>query len=133
MTDAPQTYAYGNQVEDDFGMSQGVRAGQTVHISGQYAHTGDGALLGAGDFAVQLENTLDRLDQVIGAFGATRNQIAETTVYVVGFQKHTEAVAAAHSNYFGEYRPTTTVVGVSELMPDQLVEISAIVQLDLPR
>ncbi|MDG4790252.1 hypothetical protein O7626_30755 [Micromonospora sp. WMMD1102] len=41
---------------------------------------------------------------------------------------------AAHSAYFGDHRPTSTTFGAVELaLPGQVVEIGAVVLLDLPR
>ncbi|BAU82060.1 pyrimidine utilization protein C [Streptomyces laurentii] len=43
-----------------------------------------------------------------------------------------DTTARLHAAYFGEHRPTSTVMGVSDLaLPDQLVEIGAVVRLDV--
>ncbi|GGQ86198.1 hypothetical protein GCM10010195_47430 [Kitasatospora griseola] len=65
-------------------------------------------------------------------FGAERGQIAETTVLVRNLRKNFDTTARLHAEYFGEHRPTSTVMGVSDLaLPDQLVEIGALVRLDV--
>ncbi|MFC8009845.1 MULTISPECIES: RidA family protein [Streptomyces] len=41
-----------------------------------------------------------------------------------------DTTARLHAEYFGEHRPASTVVGVSDsALPDQLVEIGALVRL----
>ena len=119
--------------EAAYGYSQALRVGDTVYISGQLAHD-DRGLLGENDIDEQLEVSFAHLDRVLGHFGATRRQVIETRVIMTDFRENFGPVAAAHSAYFGDHRPTSTTFGVTELaLPGQLVEIGAIVLLDLPR
>lgn len=119
--------------EAAYGYSQALRVDDTVYISGQLAHDDQG-LLGENDIDEQLEVSFAHLDRVLEHFGATRRQVIETRVIMTDFRENFGPVAAAHSAYFGDHRPTSTTFGVTELaLPGQLVEIGAIVLLDLPR
>ncbi|RKF25524.1 RidA family protein [Micromonospora globbae] len=126
------SFSYDVPWEGLYGFSQAMQVGDTVYISGQLAHDAEGNFVGEGDFDAQVNATLDNLDRVLAHFGASRRQVVETTVLVVGLREHFDAVAAAHSRYFGDHRPTSTVSGVVELaLPAQLVEIGAVVRLDI--
>ncbi|MFF2998778.1 RidA family protein [Streptomyces sp. NPDC057950] len=134
MTAQSTEFAFGMPWESLYGYSQAVRAGDTLYISGQLSHDSTGTFLGEGDFELQMSTTFDNLDRVLKHFGATRKQIVETTVLVRGLRDHFDTVARLHAAYCGERRPTSTVMGVTDLaLPDQLVEIGAVVRLDLAR
>ncbi|MFI8185741.1 RidA family protein [Actinacidiphila glaucinigra] len=117
-----------------YGYSQAVQSGETLYISGQLSHDSNGVFIGTGDFALQMNTTLGNLDRVLEHFGATRDQIVETTVLVRGLRERFDTAARLHAEYCGDHRPTSTIMGVSDLaLPDQLVEIGAVVRLDITR
>ncbi|WP_431952253.1 RidA family protein [Actinacidiphila sp. bgisy167] len=131
MTVRSRTFDFGMPWEALYGYSQAVQPGDTLYISGQLSHDSAGTLVGAGDFAPQMRTTLGNLDRVLEHFGARRDQIVETTVLVRGLRDHFDTAARLHAAYCGDHRPTSTVMGVSDLaLPDQLVEIGAVVRLD---
>lgn len=131
MKDQPETFAYGVFWEEEYGYSQAIRAGSTIYISGQLAHDAEGQFIGEGDFSAQLGATFDNLDKVLEHFGASRSQVVEDTVMVVGLQENFDELVAGHKGYFGDHRPASTVFGVTALaFPEQLVEIAATVRLD---
>jgi 2-iminobutanoate/2-iminopropanoate deaminase len=118
--------------EDAFGYSQAMQVGDTLYISGQVAHDAEGNFVGEGDIEAQLTATFENLDKVLAHFGASRRQVVETTVLVVGLRERFEACAAAHARYFGDHHPTSTAWGVVELaLPPQLLEIAAVARLDI--
>ncbi|MDX3236708.1 RidA family protein [Streptomyces sp. ME03-5709C] len=132
MTVRSSAYNFGMPWESLYGYSQAVQAGDTLYISGQLSHDSAGTFVGTGDFALQMRTTLDNLDRVLEHFGARREQIVETTVLVRNLRDHFDTVARLHAEYCGDHRPTSTVMGVSDLaLPDQLVEIGAVVRLDV--
>ncbi|MFE7558824.1 RidA family protein [Kitasatospora sp. NPDC057500] len=132
MSSQVKAFGFGMPWESLYGYSQAVQVGETVYVSGQLSHDRHGDFVGAGDFELQVRTTLENLDLVLGQFGAERSQIVETTVLVRNLRENFEAAARLHADYFGEHRPTSTVMGVSDLaLPDQLVEIGALVRLDV--
>lgn len=73
------------------------------------------------------------MDRVLEHYGATRNQIVSQTQYVVDLRQHAAVVARGNLAYFGEHRPASTVLGVTELtLPGQVVEIGFVIDLRLP-
>ncbi|WP_030221567.1 RidA family protein [Streptomyces bikiniensis] len=127
-----QAFGFGMPWESLYGYSQAIRAGDTVYISGQLSHDSHGDFVGADDFELQVSTTLGNLDRVLKQFGAERSQVVETTVLVRNLRENFDTTARLHAEYFGRHRPTSTVMGVSDLaLPDQLVEIGALVRLDV--
>ncbi|MEV6003731.1 RidA family protein [Streptomyces griseomycini] len=119
--------------ESDFGYSQAIRSGELIHVSGQLSLDETGEFRHAGDFAAQLKQTHANMDKVLDHYGATRNQVVSQTLYVVDLRQHAEATAEGNLAYFGDHRPTSTVIGVTELtFPGQVIEISLLVDTKLP-
>ncbi|MEU8882263.1 RidA family protein [Streptomyces hydrogenans] len=132
MSSQLKAFGFGMPWESLYGYSQAAQVGETVYVSGQLSHDRHGNFVGVGDFELQVRTTLENLDLVLRQFGAERSQIAETTVLVRNLRENFDTTARLHAEYFGEHRPASTVMGVSDLaLPDQLVEIGALVRLDV--
>ncbi|CAL9540564.1 Rid family hydrolase [Streptomyces sp. enrichment culture] len=118
--------------ESLYGYSQDIQVGDTVYVSGQLSRDRHGNSVGADDFELQVRTTLENLDLVLRQFGAERSQVVETTVLVRNLRENFDTTARLHAEHFGEHRPTSTVMGAADLaLPDQLVEIGALVRLDV--
>lgn len=107
--------------------SYGVRAGQTLYISGMVAFASDGTIVGEGDIAAQTTQVFENLKSVVEEAGGTLDNIVATTTYLT--EVSTAAVVSeARAKYLtGPVKPTHTVVGVAALArPQFLVEISAV-------
>ncbi|MGW7616115.1 RidA family protein [Streptomyces antimycoticus] len=119
--------------ESDFGYSQAIKSGDLIHVSGQLSLDEAGEFLYADDFAAQLGQTYVNMDKVLGHYGVTRNQVVSQTLYVVNLRQHAAATAEGNLAYFGDHRPASTVLGVTELtFPGQVIEISFVVDTKLP-
>ena len=68
---APSNYSYG------------VRAGDTLHISGMVSFAADGSIVGEGDVAAQIEQAFTNMQAVVEAAGGTMADIVQTTTYLV--------------------------------------------------
>lgn len=128
---ARRSHDFGMPWERGYGFCQAMQVGSTLYISGQLSHDMQAQFVGEGDFALQVRTTFANLDRILDAYGATRNQVVQTTVYVKDLPRHFGDMARLHAEYFGEHRPTSTVLGVVDLaLPQQLVEIAAIAVLE---
>ncbi|WP_327035035.1 Rid family hydrolase [Micromonospora ureilytica] len=133
MATISDTFNHGVPWEAAYGYSQALRVGDTVYVSGQLSHDDQG-IVGENDIHKQCEVTFAHLDRVLEHFGATRRQVIRTTVILTNLRENFGSAAAAHSAYFGDHRPTSTTFGAVELaLPGQVVEIGAVVLLNLPR
>ena len=107
-----------------------------VFIAGQVARDADGAAVGAGDLAAQVEQAMRNVHTAVAAAGATFADIAKLTVYVVDWSAEKMAALgegvgrAAATLAIDPVRPIT-LIGVAALAePDLLVEIEAVAVLD---
>lgn len=125
-----KSHDFGMPWEKAYGFSQAIRVGPTLYISGQLSHDMEARFVGEGNFERQVRTTFANLDRVLEAYGARREQIVQTTVYVKDLRRHFGDIARLHAEYFGNHRPTSTVLGVVELaLPEQLVEIAAVASI----
>ncbi|MEW1659184.1 RidA family protein [Streptomyces sp. NPDC093707] len=119
--------------ESDFGYSQAIKSGDLIHVSGQLSLDEAGAFLHANDFAAQLKQTYANMDKVLDHYGVTRKQIVSQVLYAVDLQQNAAAMLEGNLAYFGDHRPVSTVLGITELtFPGQAIEISFVVDTKLP-
>jgi enamine deaminase RidA (YjgF/YER057c/UK114 family) len=114
----------------------GVATGSRfVYLSGQVARTADGEPVGAGDLAAQVEQAFLNVNTGLAAAGASFDDVAKLTIYVVDWAESKMAALgegagrAAQRLGIAPVRPTT-LIGVAALSePDLLVEIEAVAVL----
>lgn len=108
------------------GMSQAIRHGQTVTVSGQVALGPDGAVVGEGDIRVQAEQCFANLEGVLHAAGAAPRDVVKLTCFLVNgadYPGYAEVKAAR----FGDVAPASTCVVVAALLdPRLLLEVEAV-------
>ncbi len=123
-----KSHDFGMPWEKLYGFTQAIQVGPTLYISGQAPHDMEANFVGEGDFELQVRTSFANLDRVLASYGAQKEQIIQTTVYVKDLRRYFNDIARLHAEYFGEHRPTSTVLGVVDLaLPPQLIEIAAIV------
>jgi enamine deaminase RidA (YjgF/YER057c/UK114 family) len=100
-------------------------------VSGQLSHDDKGNFVHANDFDAQIKQIFANLDKVLDHFGVTSQSGRAGHGLVVNLRKYNKAVAAAHLEYFGDHRPTSTTVGAEALFfPGQLIEINVTIRTD---
>ena len=102
--------------------------GGTVFTAGACPLDADGGVVGAGDVAAQMRQTLDNLVVALRAAGCGLDNVVKTTVYVAS-SDHADLVAAwdVVEDKFGSNGPPSTLLGVAALgFTGQLVEIEAV-------
>lgn len=110
-TTVPAAGAWG----DIIGYSRAVRVGQTAHVAGT---TAPGA-----DVAEQTRGAFDVALKALAELGAGAADVVRTRMFLVDISQW-EAAGRVHGEIFGESRPVTTMVEVSNLIDgDLLVEI----------
>jgi 2-iminobutanoate/2-iminopropanoate deaminase len=107
-------------------LSQAVRAGQLLYVSGQLALR-DGRIHGA-DAAVQTEVVLDNLEQVLRTAGAGLGHVIKTTIWLTRHADFTAFNAAYASRFTAPFPARATVVS-DLVIPGALVEIEAVALL----
>ena len=117
-------------------VQMGVATGsRTVYVSGQVARTAEGEPVGTGDLVAQVEQALLNVGTALSAVGATFDDVAKLTIYVVDWTESKMAglgegaMRAAQRLGVSPVRPTS-LIGVAALSePDLLVEVEAIAVL----
>lgn len=109
---------------------------RTAYISGQVARDAAGNPVGTGDLAAQVSQAMRNVDTALRAVGATFEDVAKLTVFVVDWspdkmESLVGGVMGVVEELSGSPVRPTTLIGVAALgEPDLLVEIEATAVLD---
>ena len=115
--------------ESIVGYSRAVRVGNIIEVAGTTAVV-DGQLVGKGDAYLQTKCILQIMESALKQADASMQDVVRTRIFVVNIEDWKE-VAKAHSEFFDQVRPASTLVEVSKLVdPDMLVEIEIQAILD---
>ncbi|MCU4745500.1 RidA family protein [Streptomyces sp. JH002] len=107
-----------------------------VFVSGQVSWDETGAPVGEGDFVAQVERCYLNVGTALAAAGATFDDVAKLTVYVVDLtpdklEPFLEGVARAAEKLGVTPVPPISVLGVAALdVPEHLVEVEATAFID---
>ncbi|MUM30447.1 RidA family protein [Mycobacterium sp. CBMA361] len=86
-------------------------------------------MVGVGDARAQTRKTFDNMQLMLDAVGATFADILKVTIFVADMDDR-EAINEIRKEYFGESRPTSTIVEVSRFAAEGIkIEIESIVGL----
>ena len=120
-----QRVSTGTIWEEQVGFSRAVRAGNLVFVSGTTATDEDGKIVGLGDPEAQARYIIEKIGRALAAVGSSLADVVRTRIYLERASDW-EAVGRAHAHYFGQTRPTNTLVEVSAIIGDgYLLEIDA--------
>jgi enamine deaminase RidA (YjgF/YER057c/UK114 family) len=74
---------------------------------------------------------LERIAGALEAVGGSIDDVVRTRMYVVDVERHQHEVGRAHSEWFGNVLPASTMLGVSAFIdPAYLVEIEVEAMVD---
>jgi enamine deaminase RidA (YjgF/YER057c/UK114 family) len=118
-----QTVSSGSAWEGIIGYSRAVRVGNQVFVSGTTATGDDGKTVCVDDPKGQTLFILRKIERALKEAGASLTDVVRTRMFVTDVSRW-EEFGRAHGELFGEVRPATTMVEVSQLIsPDHLIEI----------
>ncbi len=109
-----------------FRLSQGIRVGNLLFVSGQAAIAEDGSIVGAGDFDAQAEQTFRNLRRVLEAGSSSLDRVVKVTIYLTDMSNFPKIVEL-RGRWFTSPWPADTIVEVSALaLPELEIEIEAV-------
>lgn len=109
---------------------------RTVFLAGQVARTAEGAAVGAGDLAAQVEQAYLNVATTLAAVGGSFNDVAKLTLYIVDWSEEKMAalgagVGRAAAQLGVDLVKPITLIPVTALgEPDLLVEVDAVAVLE---
>ncbi|SEP33096.1 Enamine deaminase RidA, house cleaning of reactive enamine intermediates, YjgF/YER057c/UK114 family [Halorientalis persicus] len=116
----------GTEWESKVGYSRAVQTGSQVHVSGTTATNDDGNVVGKDNPYKQTKKALQNIEDALRETDASLEDVIRTRMFVTDIEEW-EAIGEAHSEVFGDIRPTTSMVEVNNLItPDLLVEVEAV-------
>jgi len=124
MSNSRKLFGSGAPWEDIVGYSRAVQVGNVIEISGTTASDGD-TIIGKGDVYGQTVFILEKIKKVLEEAGSGIEDVVRTRMFVTDIAEW-EKAARAHSQFFKDIKPATTMVQVSKLINDELlIEIEA--------
>lgn len=109
-----------------FLISQAIRVGDLVYLSGQAAIDMDGNIVGSGDFDAQAEQVFANLKAVLEAAGSSLDGIVKVTIYLTDMTNFGK-IMDLRKRHFSKPWPADTIVEVTGLaLPELQIEIEAI-------
>lgn len=119
----------GAKWEDIVGYSRAVKLGNVVEVAGTTAVI-DGKIVGINEAYAQTKAVLQKIEIALKQTGATMENVIRTRMFVTDIGRW-EEYAKAHSEFFKNIKPATSIVEVKALMdPEMLIEIEATAILD---
>lgn len=111
--------------EKSVGYCRALRAGNHIYVTGT-APVGDaGAVYAPGDAYAQARRCLEIIQLALGNLGADMSAVVRTRMFVTDISRWQE-FGRAHTEFFGEHPPATTMVEVNRLIEEgMLIEIEA--------
>jgi enamine deaminase RidA (YjgF/YER057c/UK114 family) len=125
--------------ERAFGYVQAVQVKDTIYISGQLSHDGDGKLIAPAalnadgrpaDFSqmeAQIRQTYGNAKTLLAEYGATLDDVVEETLFVLDVPSAFVAGSKVRKEVYGTDMPqcASNLIGVTALaFPEQIVEIT---------
>lgn len=106
--------------------SQGIKAGNTIYVSGQLAfNPATGELYKGGDIKEETRMCLMNVKAILEAGGASLKDVVKCTVYIKDMNQF-GLINEAYAQVFQDTKPARVCVEVARLPRDGQVEIDAI-------
>ncbi|WP_295235756.1 RidA family protein [Veillonella sp.] len=102
-----------------------VKDGETIYISGQLPINPQSKEPISKELKEQVRFALKKMEDIIKTQGGNRFHIVKTVAYTNDISNW-EAINEVYSEFFGEYKPTRTIVSVKEIHFGVQVEIEGV-------
>ncbi|TFW03163.1 RidA family protein [Oxalobacteraceae bacterium OM1] len=107
-------------------LSQAIRAGDLLFVSGQAGYGDDGVIVGSDNFDLQAEQAFRNLQRALIAGGSSMGRVVKVTIFLKSMA-HFSKIVELRRKWFSVPYPADTIVEISALYaPDAMIEIEAI-------
>lgn len=107
-------------------LSQAIRAGGFLFVSGQAGYDDDGVIVCKEDFDLQAEQAMRNLQRALIAGGSSMESIVKVTIFLTSMT-HFSKIVDLRRKWFSVPYPADTIVEISALYSsDAMIEIEAI-------
>jgi reactive intermediate/imine deaminase len=108
-------------------LSQGIRVGDLLLVSGQVGIDGAGELVSLDDFDAQADQAFRNLAGVLEAGGSSLDRVVKVTIFLTDMAASFPKVVELRRKWFTPPYPADTIVQVQSLYrPEVMLEIEAI-------
>jgi reactive intermediate/imine deaminase len=108
-------------------LSQGIRVGDLLLVSGQVGIDGAGELVSLDDFDAQADQACRNLAGVLEAGGSSLDRVVKVTIFLTDMAASFPKVVELRRKWFTPPYPADTIVEVRSLYrPEVMIEIEAI-------
>ena len=112
--------------DDRLSLSQAVKAGNWLYISGQIALDPDGNVVGKGDMRAQSQRVFENIAAILQQAGGTLDNLVRITAYLTDMSRYQE-YNEVRTKFLKGRPPASTTVQVSGLaFEGLLVEVDAV-------
>ena len=112
--------------DDNFIMSQAIKTGNAVYVSGQVALDPEGNVVGKGDMKAQTRRVFENIETILKRAGGSLADIVKITVFTTDMSRLGET-HEVRAEMLPDPPPASTAVEIKGLVfPDLIVEIEAI-------
>ena len=108
--------------------SQAIQLDSMIYLSGQLPLNPSPNLIETEDVQAQTRQVMENIKAILSEEGLNLNHIVKTTIFVCDISKF-DAINEVYSSYLGEHRPARSMVEVSRLPKNALVEIEVIASM----
>ena len=105
-------------------LSQAVKVGNLVFVSGTTGYTTDGRIA-RGDFAAQMRQVMDNIKAILEAAGSSLDRAVKMNV-IMARAADFAAMNEVYARHIGDAPPARATVEVEKLPSGALVEIEAV-------
>ena len=106
-------------------LSQAIKAGPFVFVSGQAGYDDDGNIV-QGGFAAQGDQAFKNLNRALTAAGSSLEKVVKVTIFVTDMEQFSHVVDLRRK-YFSAPYPADSIVEIKALYtPEAMIEIEAI-------
>ncbi len=114
----------GSEWEPKAGYSRATRIGNRILVSGTTATHGQNRVVCLGDARGQTIYILDKILAAIASLGGRPDDVVRTRIFLTD-ANDCDAACEVHGRYFGEVMPANTLLEISRIVGDYVVEIEA--------